>query len=234
MALGVRRGQRALAIAPEWEGAHHLYAGALVRDGWAHGPDWLLDRAHRAGAWPEVARLSELVAAGPDATWRAHRQQVWAEALDHLERSSEATAVRVRPEPEPGRPLRVRFGRELELVGVDSPIEARPGETVRLGYHWRLVTPTAYDYWVFLHGVGLPGGGNYDRVVGEYGSSNWSPGERVAQTVTFKVPPETAPGRYPLRVGVWLPSTGRRLFPQTTDVPEAHRSVTIGTLVVTP
>ena len=81
--------------------------------------------------------------------------------------------------------------------------------------------------------MGLPGGGNYDKVVGGYGSSNWSPGERGAQTVSFTVPPDTAPGHYPLRVGVWLPSTERRLFPLTTDAPQAHRAVTIGTLVVT-
>jgi hypothetical protein len=94
---------------------------------------------------------------------------------------------------------------------------------------WLLIAPSPP-----LHVGGLPGSGNCDRVGGEYGSSNWSPGERVAQTVTFKVPPERAPGRYPLRVDVWLPSTGRRLFPLTTDGPPAHRSVTIGALVVTP
>jgi hypothetical protein len=41
----------------------------------------------------------------------------------------------------------------------------------RLAYHWRLVEPTSYDYWVFLHVVGLPGGGNHDEIVGSYGSS---------------------------------------------------------------
>jgi hypothetical protein len=224
----------ALTADPEWEDAHHVYAWALAKSGWGEGLDWLLDQTRRAGAWQEVARLSELLTENPDAAWRAHRQEAWAEALDHLGRPAEAAVLRARPEPEPGRPLRVLFGRELELVGIDGPTEARPGETVRLGYHWRLVAPTAYDYCVFLHVVGLPGGGNYDKVVGGYGSSNWSPGERVAQTVSFTVPPGTAPGRYPLRVGVWLPTTGRRLFPVTTDVPQAHRSVTIGTLVVTP
>ena len=224
----------ALTSDPEWEEAHNVYAWALVQERLGARPGLAPRPSAPRRAWQEVARLSELLTANPDTPWRAHRQEAWAEALDHLGRSAEAAALRARPDPEPGRALRVLFGRELELAGIDRPIEARPGETVRLGYHWRLLAPTAYDYFVFLHVVGLPGGGNYDKVVGGYGSSNWSPGERVAQTVSFTVPPDTAPGRYPLRMGVWLPSTERRLFPLTTDAPQAHRAVTIGTLVVTP
>jgi hypothetical protein len=103
---------------------------------------------------------------------------------------------------------------------------------VRLAYYWRLLEPTSYDYWVFLHVVGLPGGGNHDAIVGSYGSSRWAAGERVRQTVTFTVPPDTAPGTYPLRVGVWLPSTGRRLHILASDVPQARRAASLGSLVV--
>ena len=103
---------------------------------------------------------------------------------------------------------------------------------MRLTYHWRLLQPTSYDYWVFLHVVGLPGGGNHDEIVGKYGSSYWAAGERVRQTVTITVPPDTAAGTYPLRVGVWLPSTGRRLHILASDVPQARRVVTLGSLVV--
>jgi hypothetical protein len=46
------------------------------------------------------------------------------------------------------------------------------------------------------------------------------------------VPPDTPPGVYPLRVGVWLPSTGRRLHIVKSDLPQARRAVTVGTLVV--
>ena len=42
----------ALAADPEWEEAHHVYAWALAWDGWARGPDWLLDRARRAARGP--------------------------------------------------------------------------------------------------------------------------------------------------------------------------------------
>jgi hypothetical protein len=222
----------ALAAAPEWEAAHHTYARALSWAGWGRGPEWLLDRSDRDGAWQEVARLAELIAARPDAAWRAGRDAAWARALDHLGRSSEAAALRARPAPVPGRSVRIRFGKELELVGVDAPPVVRPGDTVRLAYHWRLLEPTAYDYWVFLHVAGLPGGGNHDGMVGEYGSSNWAAGERVRQVVTFTVPADTAPGAYPLRVGVWLPWSGRRLHILASDVPQAHRAASLGSLVV--
>jgi hypothetical protein len=222
----------ALVVAPEWEDAHHVYARTLALGGWGHGPDWFLDRARRDGAWLEVLRLVELIDAQPDVAWRSGREAAWAEALEQLGRPAEAAAIRARSEPIPSRSVRILFGKELELFGVDGPLEARPGETVRLAYYWRLLEPTSYDYWVFLHVVGLPGGGNHDAIVGSYGSSRWAAGERVRQTVTFTVPPDTAPGTYPLRVGVWLPSTGRRLHILASDVPQARRAASLGSLVV--
>ncbi len=226
---------QALAAAPEWEGAHALYGWALARAIWGQGLEHTVDRARSDGAWLEVIRVAELIDAQPDATWRAERLAAWAEALEQLGRPAEAAAVRARPEPIPSRSVRILFGKELELFGVDVPSEARPGETVRLTYYWRLLEPTSYDYWAFLHVAGLlPRGGNHDDLVGNYGSSHWAPGERVRQTVTITVPPDTAPGTYPLRVGVWLPSTGRRLHILASDVPQVRRTASLGSLVVVP
>jgi hypothetical protein len=222
----------ALAAAPEWEEAHHVYAWALGLAGWGHGPEWLLDQSFKAGAWQEVVRLGELIDDQPDVAWRAGRDEAQAEALEKLGRATEAAALRARPDPVPSRPVRIRFGKDLELVGVDIPSEARPGETVQLDYYWHLLGATSYDYWVFLHVSGLTGSENHDELVGGYGSSNWAPGERVRQTVTFTVPPDTIPGTYPLRVGIWLPSTGRRLHILSSDVPQSHRAVSLGSLVV--
>jgi hypothetical protein len=103
---------------------------------------------------------------------------------------------------------------------------------VQLDYYWHLLGATSYDYWVFLHVSGLTGSENHDELVGGYGSSNWAPGERVRQTVAFTVPPDTIPGTYPLRVGIWLPSTGRRLHILSSDVPQSRRAVSLGSLVV--
>jgi 4-amino-4-deoxy-L-arabinose transferase-like glycosyltransferase len=223
---------QALAAAPEWEDAHQVYAEALDRAGWGRGPEWLLDQAFKDGAWQEVLRLSDIVEAQPNVAWRAGREEARAEALEKLGRQSEAAAVRARPDPVPTRAVRIRFGKDLELVGVDVPSDARPGETVRLDYYWHLLATTSYDYWVFLHVTGLSGSRNHDEMVGGYGSSNWTAGERVHQIVTFRVPPDTKPGIYPLRVGVWLPSTGRRLHILSSTLPQARRAVTLGSILV--
>jgi hypothetical protein len=225
----------ALARTSDWEEPHHLYGIALARANEGRGLEASLDRAAMDGAWLEVVRFAELLEAEPGTMWRAGRLAKWAEALERLGRSTEAAAIRARPEPAPARPVRVQFGRELELVGIDGPSEARPGETVQLGYHWRRGDPSAHEYWVFLHPVGMPGSyGRADQVVGgpDYGPSRWAPGERIRQTVTFTVPPDTAPGTYPLRVGVWLPYTGRQLSVLSSDLPQRPRDITIGTLTV--
>ena len=189
----------ALAAAPDWEEAHHLYGSTLARAGWGAGLETALDRARRDGAWQEVVRLAELIDAEPDAGWRAGRLAAWAEALEQLGRPAEAAAIRARPEPVAARNVRVDFGGDLLLIGIDGPSEAHPGDTVRLTYHWRLLDASGYDYWVFLHIPGLPAGGNHDRPVGgpRYGVSRWAPGERVRQTVWVDGPARHAPRRLP-------------------------------------
>ena len=224
----------ALAAAPDWEEAHHLYGWALARAGWGAGPERALEGARRAGAWLEVIRFAELIDPEPDPEWRAGRLEAWAQALDHLGRTTEAAAIRARPAPIPARPVRVRFGPDLELTGIDGPAAVRPGGTARMSYHWHLLDASTHDYWVFLHVRGLPAGRSHDQPVGafRYGLSRWAPGERVRQSVTLAIPPDTPPGSYLLRLGVWLPSTGRRLRILSSDLPQARRAVTIGTLVV--
>jgi 4-amino-4-deoxy-L-arabinose transferase-like glycosyltransferase len=224
----------ALAAAPDWEAVHHLHGLALARSGWGDGLENALGRAHADGAWHEVIHAAELMDGAPEAGWRAGRLAAWVEALEQLGRPAEAAAIRARPEPAPVRAVRVLFGPDLELWGIDGPREARAGDTVELSYYWRLLDTTAYDYWVFCHLPGLPGSEGSDQPVGPpgYPLSRWADGERVRQTVTFTVPADTPPGVYPLRVGVWLPSTGRRLRILASDLPQARRAVTVGTLVV--
>ncbi len=226
----------ALAAAPEWEAAHHLHGRALATSGWGVGLDGTLEQARASGAWHEVIHAAEMMDTNPNSGWRAGRLAAWAEALEQLGRPAEAAAIRARPEPSPARPTRVVFGPDVELTGTDGPAAARAGGTVEVSYYWRLVDTTAYDYWVSSHIRGLPGDRHQDRPMGtpEHGPSRWASGERVRQTVTFTVPPDTPPGAYPLQVGVWYPSTGRRLRIVAADLPQSRRAVTVGTLVVVP
>jgi hypothetical protein len=225
---------RALALAPEWEDAHHLYGLSLARSGWSDTLDVNVERASADHAWVEVARWAEQAEGIPEGLWRRGRLTRWAEALDHLGQPAAAAALRSRSTPVPTRSTRARFGEALELLGVDFPAEARPGDTVTLRYYWRLVQPLRHDYWAFLHIRRLPRAGNQDQQIGarHFGTSRWSPGEEVRQSVTFHVPPDTPPGAYPLHTGVWLPWTGKQLRASTTDLPIVRRAVVLGTLTV--
>jgi len=230
---GLAEATRAVALAPEWADAHNLYGQALVRAGWSETFDLDVERAATDQAWEEVVRWAEAAEAKPEGLWRKGRLTRWAQALDRLGRADDAAAVRRRTRPVPQIPTRIRFGEALDLVGVDLPGEVRPGDTVTVRYHWRLVQSLRYNYWAFLHIRGLRNVPNQDQPIGawDFGTSLWSPGEEVRQSVTFHLPPDTAPGQYPLHTGVWLPWTGKQLH-AATDLPVVRRAVVIGSLNV--
>jgi 4-amino-4-deoxy-L-arabinose transferase-like glycosyltransferase len=227
---------RALDAAPDWEEAHHLYGRALSLSGWGDAFDRRVDRAREDGAWIEVTRWATVAEEKSPLAWRAGRVAAWAEALERLGRPAEAVTLRAQPAPVPSRPTRVRFGPNLELVGLDIPDEVRPGGNAVIRYHWRLVGASGHDPWVFLHVRGLPGGGNFDQPVGGtgYPTSVWPRGERLVQAVPVAVPPDARPGRYPMSLGVWLPLTGLRFRIVDSDLPPHHRAVEVGALTVVP
>jgi hypothetical protein len=223
----------ALALAPEWADAHNLYGEALARSGWSETFDVSVERAAGDRAWEEVVRWAEEADAVPEGLWRQGRLTRWAEALDQLGRRDDAAAIRRRPAPVPEIPTKIRFGEALDLVGVDIPREARAGDTVTVRYHWRVVQALRYNYWAFLHIRGLHGIPSQDRAIGalDFGTSQWTPGEEVRQSVTFRLPPDTTPGEYALHTGVWLPWTGKQLH-AATKLPVVRRAVVIGSLHV--
>ena len=224
---------RALAIAPEWEGPHDLYAMALARSGWSEALDFNVERSTADQAWQEVVRWAEMADTQPEGLWRRGRMERWAQALDRLGQSDAAAAIRSRPAPVPALPTKIRFGDALDLVGVDLPREVRPGDLATVRFHWRLAQPLRQDYWAFLHVRGLRKKLNQDQPIGgrSFGTSVWVSGEEVRQSVTFRVPADTPPGSYPLHTGVWLPWTGKQLR-ATTDLPMRRRAVVLGSLTV--
>ncbi len=227
---------RAMALAPEWEEVHHLYGQARDLALWDDTFDVAVERARTDAAWTEVVRWATAADAAAEESWRAGREAALAEALEHLGQADAAAAVRARPAPVPSRPLQAQFGQILDLEGIDFPAVAHPGETVTVRYYWRLRDATGYDYWAFLHISGLAATRvNHDQPIGTPGFPlpRWAVGERVRQTVTFTVPPDAAPGAYPVRMGVWLPSTGKRLR-VAAAVPVAHRELDVGPLTILP
>ncbi len=197
------------------------------------------DRAH-AGSGTPPERL-----AGGGPTRPAHRRRA---GRDVASRAAGRVGRRPRETRSTGRGGRdpcpsgacadpVRSDTLRPGAGAQGPRRAHPGAPGRDRPRAVLLAPPR------RHRPGLlgvpararsPGRGNYDQPVGgpAYGLSQWARGELVRQTVALAIPADTPPGAYPMRLGTWLPSTGRRLRVLSSDLPQARRAVTIGTLVV--
>jgi hypothetical protein len=119
---------------------------------------------------------------------------------------------------------RLRFGNVLELEAYQvSPLQAYPGDSVRVIMQWRALKPPQENYWLFLqlqnngegisHKDGVPGAG---RVTTDW----WQADQVFSSTHTMLVPEDVEPGTYALMLGVhpfqrweWLPVDGQELMP---------------------
>jgi hypothetical protein len=228
---------RALALAPEWEDAHHLYTRALILSGWNEVFDLAVERARADGAWREVVRWADLADARAGTLWRSGRADARAEAWARLGGSGTAPPVReAAPSPAPPplpQPVGARYGGVLDLTGVDVPARLRPGDRVTIRYGWRAVARMPADYAAFVH---LSGPGrvlNLDHWLGgDFGTSRWAAGERVEETLTWAVPADAPPGTYALKVGVWQPARRARLPVAAADREVAGTAVVVATITI--
>jgi hypothetical protein len=114
------------------------------------------------------------------------------------------------------RPLNHRLGDQVALIGYDLDRAAvQPGETVRLRLYWQALQHPVADYTVFAH---IREGDN--QIVaqqdsppqdGGYPTSFWDTGEVVIDDRVIEIPAEAPPGKYPIRIGMYLPVDGTRL-----------------------
>lgn len=116
---------------------------------------------------------------------------------------------------QPPNPTGAVFGDVAELAGYElSATAARPGDPLTLTLYWRARQPLPADYTVFVHlGDGEPLAAQADGppLSGLAPTSRWQPGQLIRETRAFQVRPDTAVGAYPLRLGLYLPSSGERL-----------------------
>ena len=127
-----------------------------------------------------------------------------------------AGLARVFDPPSPRRLLRVRLGDLAELYGYDLTTEAvRAGAPVRLTLYWRALAETRVGYTVFVHLID-----SHERIWGQQDNppargarptNTWVPGEFVSDEYEVSVSPDAPPGDYRLEVGLYDPTTGRRL-----------------------
>ncbi|UCC86130.1 MAG: PASTA domain-containing protein [Anaerolineales bacterium] len=97
---------------------------------------------------------------------------------------------------------------KISLIAYELPrLNYRPGETLPLTLVWQAIQAPDQDYTVFVHLTrddgspisqhdGLPANGA--RTTG-----TWAPGEQIIDTHQFTIPPDTPPGEYWLRVGMY-------------------------------
>jgi hypothetical protein len=119
------------------------------------------------------------------------------------------------PEP-PATALDLSWDNGLWLVGADAiPPSIEPGEELSLHLVWRTDQPISENLTVFVHLVGDDGlpVAQVDRAPagGFYPTTAWAVGEPVADLYTLTVPADIAPGSYGLVVGVYEPTSGRRV-----------------------
>ncbi len=131
-------------------------------------------------------------------------------------------SIRVIPGPTPvpvgtpQHPLNATLGNAIALEGFDlSPTRMHPGGSIHLRLYWKDLEPLQTDYTVFVH---LLNGA--EQVVtqrdqppaeGRRPTSSWFPGDVVADDYLLVIPDGTASGEYPIEVGMYNPSDGRRL-----------------------
>jgi hypothetical protein len=129
--------------------------------------------------------------------------------------------------------LDARFGDALALLGSDRDrSDLRPGETLALTLHWQLYAPTEerYDVRIWLEKPQAEQGASTilwqgDPAQGGYPFRRWQPPEYVRDRYALRVPLETPPGDYDLRVALRPAKVAR-----SKGQPEMSRPVSLGTL----
>ena len=230
---------RATDTAPEWEEAHELYGYALWLSRWSPLADLALQQAWADGAWTEVLRWADVADVQEPAVWRSGRAAARAAALEALGRSGEAAVVRASVAERPF-PLHVGFGDEVQLLALDAPPTARPGEAVTVRWAWRALRSMRDDYSGVLHldQDGTRARFSHTQRLGHaFGSSWWAVGERIEETFRLTIPPDAVPGAYRLRLEIL--ATNSRRHPRVNDADHhpgtgRHTTAPLATLTVTP
>jgi 4-amino-4-deoxy-L-arabinose transferase-like glycosyltransferase len=134
------------------------------------------------------------------------------------------------------RAVAANFGDHAQLIGVELPAEATPGETVklRLAFENRQVLDQLYKVFVHLRGPTSEVVAQADRVLCDttLNEADWRPGDILVDNYELSIPEGTPPGDYPVVIGLYQDATGVRLPVVAADVAHDGDSVTIGTLHV--
>ncbi len=128
------------------------------------------------------------------------------------------------------------FGGQAQLVGVEAPPTARPGQVVTVTLALQNELLFARQHKVFLH---LRNGAGEivaqdDRVPcsNSLNEADWRPGDVVLETYQLALPVNLAAGRYSIVMGMYEPESGARLPVRVAAQPHDGDSVQLGVLQV--
>jgi hypothetical protein len=121
-------------------------------------------------------------------------------------------------QPAPQRPHLTLWTSNLGLLGYDlARTTARPGEAVDLTLYWTAAGRVTANSRVFVHLMGPDGQlwANSDKfhpgIYEAMPTGRWPVGYSLSDHHTLPLAPDTPPGIYHLRVGLWNGYTGERV-----------------------
>ena len=155
--------------------------------------------------------------------------------------------------PQVQYPVEINLEDKARLIGYNSPA-LQPGTApeirvscdeksapcqVHFDFYWQGLAEMDELYFVFLHLVDDAGliVAQHDLGPGTRGkepTTSWLPGEVVLDPVDLALPDSLAPGRYTLRIGMYLPPNGPRLQLKNEAGPPGGDFIEIGAVEVLP
>jgi len=146
-----------------------------------------------------------------------------------------ATPAAFAREARPATAADVNFGGQVRLVGytlIDG--RAYPGGRLLLTLYWQAAHSLPESYKVFVH---LDSDKKYAQadsvpVCGRFPTTDWRPGQIIADQHALEISPDTPPGEHPLVIGLYQPDTGARLDVLDVAGNPAGVSATIATVKI--
>jgi hypothetical protein len=164
----------------------------------------------QSGAW---AALRRIVSPQPSGITLGHVEVTPAPS------ATSASPAALPPPPadlDLSHPMTATLGDQVRFLGYNLHSESvRAGEPLSFTLYWQALLPMDASYSVFTHLLGpsnevlgqmdgIPGGGAHP-------TTQWQPGEVLADDYTFIVQAGAPPGQHPLEIGMYRLETAARL-----------------------
>ena len=112
-------------------------------------------------------------------------------------------------------PQPLQFEQGITLLGFEAEMERTAGQPLCVTLYWQASSAIDQDFTAFLHLVAPDGFLQAQRdsspAFGFYPTSQWQPGQIVADMHCLQLPSGLAPGQYDLLAGLYDPDTSQRL-----------------------